>query len=627
MLTYRQKKIVRELAEKSPNLLTADYFANLYEVSLRTVQNDFKKIREILEREESIELFSVVAKGTGILVHDETRFNELVKIDGENQIQSNQIERVRNLCLLLLQSRCGYSRQKLLDTLFIGSSTLTADLKVADKLLKPFYLTIDRRASKKIQIRGTELNKRLCLLHFGSHDYTGKQDLQSLQKEIENILLTVFIKYKFRISETLFQNLIVHISLAISRMRQGFFVKEKVLENTDDFDGEYQAAVEIYKYLGRHFYFTANEGELQNLAIYIRGKSDVMEKDYISDELNNHLIEILENIREVFNLNFLQNFDLRLSLAMHIVPLVTRVKYGIQNKNQLLDHIKQAFPLAFDLAAFTCLKLQEKIGQKIIEDEIAYLAIYFNQFLEEDSLSNKQSILVVTSLKRSLSILLRQRLLTWFPNKIRILTIVHKDELSEISIEDYEIIFTTEIMEVEHLGAIYISPYPGQNEYSKIKLAIDGFKDKQEVLSLFSQKRFRFASYVSKDEVLDSLCQMSGLPQQDLISFREAVYLREDLGSSYFKNHIALPHPISPIGSSTFISVILLEKPIQWDEDQNDVQLAMLVSIEKNNAKAFQLWNYLSAIIQDKQLIDRVLQSPDFETLRENISYLLEGYI
>jgi lichenan operon transcriptional antiterminator len=46
------------------------------------------------------------------------------------------------------------------------------------------------------------------------------------------------------------------------------------------------------------------------------------------------------------------------------------------------------------------------------------------------------------------------------------------------------------------------------------------------------------------------------------------------------------------------VSVILLRNELDWDSDGNKVRLVMLVAIEKNNAKVFQLWNYLAKIIQ-----------------------------
>lgn len=629
MLTKRQIQILKELAEYSPEMLTASRLANQLEISQRTVQTEFKHLKEYFENSADLEIVSVVSKGTSIIVHNQDFFSNL--IHGEEHEEQPQAERLHNLCLALLQSKSGLTRFEIMERFFISSSTLQYDLTAVERLLAKRELRLDRKPNKAIHVIGSEKNKRLLLLQIGnllSKSEFGIHQDTYLKKEIEKILVTTFIKYQFRISEILFQNLIIHVYMAVIRIQKGFFITEGLTAGIEELEYEHQAAEEIFRYLARRFQFHLHEGEVLNLAVYIRGKSDVVQEDYITEEMENFLSDILGSIDAAFDLETTQDFDLKLSIALHLLPLITRVRYNIQNKNQMLSYIKENFSLAFDIAAYMGLKLQEKLENRISEDEIAYLAIYFNQFLEQKhQSSDRQNILILTSLKRSLSILLRQRLSTWFPDKLDLVTIVHKHEMSAISIDDYDVIFTTESDAVEQYGAIPISSFPGENEYSKIKLAIDGFKDKSEVLKLFSENRFYIGQFSTKEEVLDKLCQLSEAKLHNSDYFRSAVQQREDLGSSYFKNHIALPHPINPIGVATFLSVILLEKPLVWDEDGNTVQLIILVSIEKNNAKAFQLWNYLTAIIQDKHLIQRLLEKRTFEQFIENLNLLLEGYI
>lgn len=191
--------------------------------------------------------------------------------------------------------------------------------------------------------------------------------------------------------------------------------------------------------------------------------------------------------------------------------------------------------------------------------------------------------MIITSLKRSESILLRQRFATWFSNEITILTLVNTHEVSSLDIEDYDVIFTTEQTELtDQMGAILISFFPSEQEYSKIKLAIDGFNDKFEIVNLFNEELFHFGQFTKKKEVLDKICSISVSKVGDKVfQLREAVELREELGSSYFGNGIALPHPINPILAETFVSVILLKNEMNWDSDGNRVRLVMLVAIEK----------------------------------------------
>lgn len=633
MLTKRQKEMIQEFERHSPSFLTADHFVEKFQVSMRTVQSDIKKIREHLATTRYAELISVASKGSQLIIKDYTAFqvnNQQKEIISE----SNQSDRVRKLCVLLLNQKRPINRQKILDQLFIASSTLNMDLKEADKLLSNYQLSVERKRNSGIFISGNEYDKRKCLLKLGHLDiHQGQSNMEteeSFRQEIEMVLVSVLLKHHFHISETLFQNLIVHIEMAIKRMKSGFYIGSDEFGGITDFDSEMEVSTEIFQRLAERSYFKVSQEEILNLAIYIKGKSDYENDDYISEEVNTFILHALKEINEKFDIDFRQEIDLRISLALHLMPLLTRIEYNIQNENKLLDQIKQSFPLGFDIAAYMCMLLQNTIDKKIEEGEIAYLAIYFNQYLAKyNDISGKKRILIITSLKRSESILLRQRFATWFSNEITILTLVNTHEVGFLDIEDYDVIFTTEQTELtDKMGAILISFFPSEQEYSKIKLAIDGFNDKFEIVNLFDEALFRYGHFTNKKEVLDKICSISVSKVGDKVfQLREAVELREEIGSSYFGNGIALPHPINPILAETFVSVILLKNELDWDSDGNKVHMVMLVAIEKNNAKVFQLWNYLAKIIQEKGFVDRVIKNPTFENFRENLSQLLDEYI
>lgn len=633
MLTKRQKEMIQEFERHSPSFLTADHFVEKFQVSMRTVQSDIKKIREHLATTRYAELISVASKGSQLIIKDYTAFqvnNQQKEIISE----SNQSDRVRKLCVLLLNQKRPINRQKILDQLFIASSTLNMDLKEADKLLSNYQLSVERKRNSGIFISGNEYDKRKCLLKLGHLDiHQGQSNMEteeSFRQEIEMVLVSVLLKHHFHISETLFQNLIVHIEMAIKRMKSGFYIGSDEFGGITDFDSEMEVSTEIFQRLAERSYFKVSQEEILNLAIYIKGKSDYENDDYISEEVNTFILHALKEINEKFDIDFRQEIDLRISLALHLMPLLTRIEYNIQNENKLLDQIKQSFPLGFDIAAYMCMLLQNTIDKKIEEGEIAYLAIYFNQYLAKyNDISGKKRILIITSLKRSESILLRQRFATWFSNEITILTLVNTHEVGFLDIEDYDVIFTTEQTELtDKMGAILISFFPSEQEYSKIKLAIDGFNDKFEIVNLFDEALFRYGHFTNKKGVLDKICSISVSKVGDKVfQLREAVELREEIGSSYFGNGIALPHPINPILAETFVSVILLKNELDWDSDGNKVHLVMLVAIEKNNAKVFQLWNYLAKIIQEKGFVDRVIKNPTFENFRENLSQLLDEYI
>lgn len=73
-----------------------------------------------------------------------------------------------------------------------------------------------------------------------------------------------------------------------------------------------------------------------------------------------------------------------------------------------------------------------------------------------------------------------------------------------------------------------------------------------------------------------------------------------------------MPHPLSPITDETFVSVLIAENPIEWNST-HDAQIIMLISIEKNNPRAFQFWHYISSIVQNESKINKFLQNPTYD--------------
>ncbi len=627
MLNAREIKMLNDFYDHQSQSLTSNFFVEKYQISTRTVQNDLKKIRQSLNDSKGAKLISKPSVGSKLKIINDKDFQKNF-LSKRVHLKAKESERIQELFRLLVNQTSPLSKIQIAEKLYVSNSTLTNDLNKLSAMLEQDNLKITRNSHDGIKIVGAELNIRKCLLKFGIYSsQNNNQEEDNTRKEIEKIIVNILIKHHCNISDNLFQNLIVHIEVSIKRIQSGFSLKDAKQKLIHEFHEGYQIANEIFVALEKRFYFKATTGEILNLAIYLQGKSDYVNYDYVSKSVDQFIMQALIEIKDKFKVDFTQEINLRISLALHIMPLITRVEYDIQNDNVMLENIRESFPLAFDMAAYMGLLLQNKIGKKIKESEISYLAIYFNQYLNRnDHFTGSKNLLIITNLKRSEIVLLRERFITWFDKEISSINIVNITEAPGLNINNYDVIFTTNQTKLtDKLGAILISDFPNNEEYPKIKLAIDGFRTKKDLLNLFSKDRFEFKDLNNKDEALNEIISISkNAVNEQKENLDKAVRLREQLGSSFFSNTIAFPHPISPISVSTFVSILLLKKPIQWDEDNNKVDLIILVSIEKNNSKAFQLWNYLSKIIQDKDFVEKLKKKPKFENFIEMFSEILD---
>lgn len=98
----------------------------------------------------------------------------------------------------------------------------------------------------------------------------------------------------------------------------------------------------------------------------------------------------------------------------------------------------------------------------------------------------------------------------------------------------------------------------------------------------------------------------------DAAALEDGVMEREHMRSTFFGNGMAAPHPMFAISSDTFVCIGVSRDPVEWDASHNKVNLVMLISVGKNNAKAFQLWNYLSKLFADQRFVKHLLRSPNY---------------
>jgi lichenan operon transcriptional antiterminator len=80
------------------------------------------------------------------------------------------------------------------------------------------------------------------------------------------------------------------------------------------------------------------------------------------------------------------------------------------------------------------------------------------------------------------------------------------------------------------------------------------------------------------------------------------IELREQFGSTYFGNSIAILHPMHFSGEASFIGEVILKKPVVWDREGNHVNIVFLVCIQHNNLEAFRAWEYLSPLLFNNNL-------------------------
>ena len=120
----------------------------------------------------------------------------------------------------------------------------------------------------------------------------------------------------------------------------------------------------------------------------------------------------------------------------------------------------------------------------------------------------------------------------------------------------------------------------------------------------------------TKEEVIEELTDL--LIQDGAVTNKEDfirdVWLREELGSTGFENHIAIPHGKSSGGSRTALAIGRTQHAIPWETmDGSDVRCVILfaVCLVDQNATHIRLLAQVSGSLANEDIIARLLVESD----------------
>ena len=115
-----------------------------------------------------------------------------------------------------------------------------------------------------------------------------------------------------------------------------------------------------------------------------------------------------------------------------------------------------------------------------------------------------------------------------------------------------------------------------------------------------------------KEELTDLLIQDGAVTNKE--DFIRDVWLREELGSTGFENHIAIPHGKSSGVSRTALAIGRTQHAIPWETmDGSDVRCVILfaVCLVDQNATHIRLLAQVSGSLADEDIIAKLLVESD----------------
>lgn len=627
---YRITHFLRLLHDVEGPLTSAEV-CNKLAIKPRTLRNDLSRYKDALY-ENGVLINARPGAGYQLQIIDEDKYQQLMSTIARLEHRQHRVapvyhpERVNYITRFLLAADEYIKLDELAEEIYVSRSTLNSCMKEVRQALAEFNLELKAKTAHGIKVVGTEMNIRQAMARYFFYDnnYAGHREdqRQDTRNKIATLLTTTLREGRLVLTDTGFQNLVVHLDIAL--MRIGSYCEDMVLPEryaalkTRD---EYHLATRLVARIEREFAVVFPQAERYFVAIHLAGKRSLHQQhaDVPSPDIVRLFDKINLRIFDDFAIDLSGDFELFHLLSLHLIPMMDRLHWDLKVNNPLLEEIKQGNLKAFEMAVLAGNIIQQESGLEVSEAEIGYLAIHFGMAIERQGRDGQQyNLLLVCASGMGSSQLLLSRIRQRFAHAIRELKVIQLYELASFDLSGFDMILSTvDVPFQTSLPVLRVNYFFDAQDFSRVENWLSRDKPQpQESVNHYFQADLFFTDLQSTERypLLSELCQRIAQRLPVSTQFSSWVIEREKLSATAFGQGIAFPHPLHPCGNKTFVAVALLKKPVRWDN--HEVRYIFMLNIRKGEQASLQrLHECLISFMDDGKKLAALEHNPTFPTL------------
>jgi len=651
------KKQILLLLIENRNPITVSTLAEKISMSGKTVRNYLKVLKEELKLKD---IRLVLKPNLGVyldILEEERSFMQKdMHLKDKKEEEFSPKYRHRYILRTLLKNKYTYTLQLLAEDLYCSKSTIVNDLTYIEKWLEERGLHLRRKQNQGLWIEGNENYYRRAMMDLFSESHGNKD--ANLQNESDKLDYRVdFINYKkirqmfpyidlFKIQEIIVQseeklkycftdqafiNLIIHIAIAIERVKNEKEIK-MIDELFESLTGKYelQVAAWVVERLSETFHLIFSQDETAYIALHMLGAKiqeevDPSNFDILLDVQNEEYVntarEIVSLVGEVLDVDLSQDKLLLTALVIHLRPTTVRLKYGLKLRNPILDTIKNEYTSIFG-AAWACSSIFDKrLGISINEDEVGYITMHLAVGVSR--LNKRVKVIVVCSSGVGTSQLISTKLEKMF-HQMDIIATIPLNSLKEEIISKADLIISTIPGILDIPKFVYVSAMLSAIDVLKIKNQLEGVvarcpreespgkSDLEGNISDVLDEQLCFID--NKRHNLKDIINYYGKTMEEKgyvkRGFCENVLERENKASTVIGKGIAIPHSTQEFVEKSKICIVRLSEPIILDDEK--VKLIIILALKFNDyciTKEF--YRRFYSILDSEKLIVKIMEAND----------------
>lgn len=606
----KEKSILQFLLKHKERFVTSKELAEHISCSDRTVRNTLKLIDQTMNI-QGVKLISKQGQGFQLFFENQEAYQEfrltyeLSEVYSTTSISKGD-DRLAFILNKLLFEQVPVLFDDLADELYVSRSTLSHDFKKIRRMLSEYDLSIESRANKGVYVSGEERDKRCFIMDY----FLGNQFFKTLHyhvqpnffdqtlslEEIARIVLEECQDAKLKLSDFVLQNLVVHIALAMVRIKSGFEIKNLSCQVSNN-DTERKVAKKILARISEVSNQEFPVQEVDYITLHLLAKSQLSQETQTKiskEEMKRSLVQTFQALGLDDIYHFSSDFQLFEGLITHLMTLQIRLDSRITLNNPLVDEVKKNYSDIFFMTKEILENMETFSQVSISDDEIAYVSLHFLAAIERRKENDKFSVLAICASGFGAAQMLRNRLETEFGNRLEVVDVIGYYELNQEKIQGID--FIVSAVDLSNLyfqvPVFTVSVFLKNDEIAQIREAMDQMQVSSHTKSSqINRSASDFKQYFSKDNFLICFNQdknsllsnmADGLSEGESYNFKESllhgIQQREELSSVVFSEKIAVPHPIQALGTDVKIAVAICKDPLLWDDQNSNVQLVFLLS-------------------------------------------------
>lgn len=512
----------------------------------------------------------------------------------QNEVTHSQ-RRIKILLRLLDGEHLSY--QQLSEEYFVSRSSIANDISAIRKIFGKEQLKLSFDNSGTF-FEGTEVQVQRILKRVTLENVAQAFKNQVLDKELfyeVNTRLKFAIESKqIEISDSYLENIVISITLLIQRSRAGFEIRS-ISHNQFgkiflEFN-QYPLIVELLQELENNNIYVFSQAELQYLThlIVASGLKLFVKADIIPQKFRTQVQQLIKIISDGLQNDLTQDAILEENLTIHLYQLIIRLEAQSNVVNPLIEEIKSMYPTVYGVVWFGLNDFSKPYGISLTDDEIGFVAIHFQAAIERKRKLNKILFVCPNGIGSSLFVSAKIRRI--LPNIDSIET-ASSESLEHMDLTDVDFIVSTVDLLPQKRPVVRVSPMVTPRDMKRImnqyidiviekdvteRVNVDITMDIKDKIS----QNIYFENLRTKQAAIDFLFEKQNFISRDKQKvLKDAVWEREKLQSTYLDNGFALPHGNPKLVEQTNVSILILDKPIDWGLEKVDIIVLLLISQE-----------------------------------------------